>query len=121
VLEKTINEFARAFVTSMPTGKQNTFANRTLPDAVFIAIRTDQPVNLAGAFESPVKGEGFAKASVLALESYAKDIYKDFCGTPLKTYVIGPNLDALGEKVSLAQLLERLGKDVADLCQDHDK
>ena len=25
-------EFAQAFITSMPTGKQNTFANRTLPD-----------------------------------------------------------------------------------------
>jgi CRISPR-associated protein Cas7/Cse4/CasC subtype I-E len=32
-------EFVRAFICSMPTGKQNTFANRTLPDAVLVALR----------------------------------------------------------------------------------
>jgi CRISPR system Cascade subunit CasC len=133
VLEKTINEFARAFVTSMPTGKQNTFANRTLPDAVLISVRTDQPVNFAGAFEEPVKdksfvkGEGFVKdkgfvkASAQALESYVKGLYEDFCGTPVKSYVIGAYLDGLGEKVPFPQLLERLGKEVAGLCQDSGK
>lgn len=47
-----VRAFADAFIRSMPTGKQNTFANRTLPDAVYVTIRGDQPVNLCGAFES---------------------------------------------------------------------
>jgi CRISPR system Cascade subunit CasC len=117
-VEKAVNEFARAFVTSMPTGKQNTFANRTLPDSVLVTIRADQPVNLAGAFEAPVKGDGFVKASAQALADYAERVYADFCGTPLKAYVIGSNLDKMGQKVSLPQLLERLGKEVALLCKN---
>lgn len=104
--------FVDAFVRSMPTGKQNTFANRTLPDAVMVCLRKDQPVNLVGAFEHPVKaGEhGFAGESVQRLLAHAQEVYQDFVSTPSKTYVIGQGLEALGERVSLAQLL----KDLAD-------
>jgi len=117
-LEAAINEFARAFITSMPTGKQNTFANRTLPDAVLVSIRTDQPVNLVGAFEEPVRGEGFVKVSAQAFETYAKKVYADFCGAPERAYVVGAYLPEMGERVSLPQLLEQLGKEVASLCQN---
>ena len=55
---KAISEFVRAFLLTMPTGKQNTFANRTVPYAVYIAARRDQPVNLVGAFERPVLPSG---------------------------------------------------------------
>lgn len=51
---KATATFVESFVTSMPTGKQNTFANRTLPEAVVVMLRTKQPVNLVGAFEQPV-------------------------------------------------------------------
>ena len=37
--------FVRAFCLSMPTGKQNSFANRTAPETAYVAIRKDQPVN----------------------------------------------------------------------------
>ena len=63
---ETVRAFGEAFLFSMPTGKQNTFANRTLPDAVYVTIREDQPVNLCGAFERAVsRGEqgGYAEAS----------------------------------------------------------
>lgn len=49
--------FIEAFVLAMPTGKQNTFANRTLPNAVFVALRKDQPINLVSAFENPVRAK----------------------------------------------------------------
>ena len=49
---ETVRAFGEAFLFSMPTGKQNTFANRTLPDAVYVTLREDQPVNLCGAFEA---------------------------------------------------------------------
>jgi CRISPR system Cascade subunit CasC len=47
--------FAKTFVTCMPTGKANTFANHTRPDIVLLAIRDDQPVSLVGAFERPIR------------------------------------------------------------------
>jgi len=43
-----VRAFAEAFIYSMPTGKQNTAANRTVPDMVYITISCDQPVNLVG-------------------------------------------------------------------------
>ncbi len=52
---QAVEEFIKAFARSMPTGKQNTFANRTLPDAVVVQVRDDQPVNLVGAFEDAVR------------------------------------------------------------------
>ena len=69
-----VRAFAEAFVRSMPTGKQNTFANRTLPDAVYVTLRTDQPVNLCGAFEKaiPAGKEGFAAPSKAPLAAHAQ-------------------------------------------------
>ena len=115
-LAKAVSEFARAFITSMPTGKQNTFANRTLPDAVMVTIRNDQPVNLVGAFEEPVKGEGFAKKSILKLTDYSMLVYGDYCGFPVKSFVIGDGLSAMGDKTDLKGLIEALGKSAADMC-----
>lgn len=117
VFEQAINEFARAFICSMPTGKQNTFAAHTVPDAVLAAIRIDRPLNLAGAFENPVRGEGLVPKSAQALEQYTKSVYTDFCSAPEKGYVIGNYLNSLGERLSLENLLERLGQDVAGLVR----
>ena len=49
-----IEAFLHAFVRSMPTGKQNAFANRTLPAAVIVELRETQPVSLVNAFEKPI-------------------------------------------------------------------
>jgi len=49
-----VEVFLDAFIRSMPTGHQNSFAHRTLPHLVLVALRTDQPVNLVSAFEKPV-------------------------------------------------------------------
>lgn len=78
---RAASTFIDAFVTSMPAGKQTTFANRTLPDLVHVALRSDQPVSLVGAFEKPVVAAiegGFAAPSSLALARYAKDVAKAF-------------------------------------------
>lgn len=50
-----VKAFAEAFARSMPTGKQNTFANRTLPGTFIVAVRQQQPINLVTAFENPVR------------------------------------------------------------------
>ncbi len=108
--------FAQAFICAMPTGKQNTFANRTLPDMVYLTLRRDQPVNLSGAFEAPVKNEkgGFAVKSCEALLAYAEHIYAAFADKPEKAYGCGAEqLFANCAKVlPLKKLLDELEADV---------
>jgi len=64
-----VRQFVDSFIRSMPTGKINTFANRTLPEAVVLTLRDDQPVSWVGAFERPVRehGDGIVRPSVEAL------------------------------------------------------
>lgn len=67
---RAVEAFARSFTLSMPTGKQNTFANRTRPDFLLVEVRDDQPVSLVNAFEKPVDNAG--KAVSLAATELAK-------------------------------------------------
>lgn len=79
-----IASFTRAFATSMPTGKQNTFANRTLPDLVLLSVRQDQPVNLVGAFETPVSSpEGRVQAATEALLHRATQLTEAYGSAPV--------------------------------------
>ena len=104
----TVREYIRSFVLSMPTGKQNTFANRTVPDAVLISLRKDQPVNLVGAFEIPVAAGsgGYALPSAKKLAEYERKICADFVSLPVKTWQIGTGLEDLGPSVSLSEAIE---------------
>lgn len=110
--------FVRSFVTSMPTGKQNTFANRTVPDAVVVMARKDRPVNLVGAFEDAVKShDGFVKGSCEALATYATEVVAAFGDTPTNTWVtrVGErtrDLAPLGGTVSFNDLVEGVGRHV---------
>ncbi len=66
---QALRNFLMAFTTSMPTGHQNSYAHRTIPNLVTIAVRTDQPVNLVSAFERPVRTthDGLVDASITRL------------------------------------------------------
>lgn len=44
---QALRNFLMAFTTSMPTGHQNSYAHRTIPNLVTIAVRTDQPSTLS--------------------------------------------------------------------------
>ncbi len=106
---QAVRAFVEAFVRSMPTGKQNTFANRTLPDAVVVMLREDQPVNLCGAFETPVaakedEGYGYVEASQKALEREAKKVLK-YVAPPVAQIEVGPN-------GTLAEVLTKLEAEV---------
>lgn len=105
-----VKGFVRAFVCSMPTGKQNTFANRTLPDALLVTVRQDQPVNLVGAFEKPVFAgeEGYVALSAKRLSEHANKVYQDFAGKPAYSFVVGDALGELGERSSFDALLRNL-------------
>lgn len=119
-LSKAARGFAQAFIRSMPTGKQNTFANRTLPDLVYAAIRTDQPVNLAGAFERPVAAgnSGYVERSENALFDYAKRIYEDYVSEPSMEWRIGGNDSCPGQKVNIDALLDNIEAAAAQYAQD---
>ena len=105
---QAIRNFIEAFICSMPSGKQNTFANRTLPDAIYVAIRRDQPVNLVGAFEQPVqagKQGGYAEGSCRRLADYAAKVYANYADTPAVAWSLGCEI-AGAEAVSLPKLLD---------------
>lgn len=116
VTAKAVAAFAKAFITSMPTGKQNTFANRTLPDAVLITLRSDQPINFVGAFEKPVKvsDEGYVQPSICRLREYADQVYATFADAPDKAWSIGM---AETKQVKLADMLSDIQKTVAQALQ----
>lgn len=88
---RAINAFIDCFITSMPTGKQNTFANRTLPELVLVVIRDTQPTNLVGAFEDPVVRSDRAPypftAAVRLLERLAQ-ISEVYGQTPVETWIM---------------------------------
>jgi CRISPR system Cascade subunit CasC len=118
---RAVEAFARSFVRSLPTGKQNTFANRTLPDAVVVVVRDDQPVNWVGAFEAPVMAAGDGgrvREAAQALAAYAADVQDAYGGRPVATWVVGVGsradaLDTLGERTSFEALVPALGDLVA--------
>lgn len=66
--------FVDAFIKSMPTGKINSFAHQTLPQAIIVSLRDDRPVNMITAFEKPIKSEnGYTDPSIKKLfEEYGK-------------------------------------------------
>lgn len=114
---KAVRGFADAFVRSMPTGKQNTFANRTLPSMVYVTIRDDQPINLSEAFEKPVysgKG-GYVEASAAALIDYAREMYENFAENPIASYAVGKEMGDLAEKVTLSRMLDKLEEKICEI------
>lgn len=116
-------QYLKSFLLSMPSGKQNTFANKTLPSYVMVTIRTDTPVNLVSAFENPVRSnDGYVEESIKRLEKEFTATLK-FVDQPVATFVLGvdekPNDAHVGETVSnlqdlLSKTAEALKKVTAD-------
>ena len=117
--EETINAtklFVKSFVESMPTGKINTFANQTLPQAVVVSLRSDRPLNMVSAFEEPIKSDnGYVDKSIEKLFSeYTK--YDKILDKPIFTaYLIlgDTEVNEIGKsEASLNDLLEDLGDQI---------
>ena len=114
---EAVKSFVEAFCTSMPTGKQNAFANRTVPDAVYVTLRCNQPVNLAGAFEKPIRAgaDGYLEASEKALAAYSGKTYEMFVPQPALSFASSHSgaLSHVAELMPFSALLDRLGEAVA--------
>lgn len=113
--------FAEAFIRSMPTGKQNTFANRTLPDTVYVTLRTDQPVNLCGAFEQavPASPEGYVAPSQKRLVNYARQLYQTYTGVPALAFTVGAGLEELAPALPLQDMLDALEQAVRQALDEN--
>ena len=115
--DDAVRLFIDSFVRAMPTGKVTTFANRTLPDAVVVQVRDDQPINLVGAFEEPVPAKaagdgtkkGFAGPAVKRLVAFEKDMRALTGMTPKASLVAwtthkAESIAELGQQVRLVDL-----------------
>lgn len=108
--------FVRGFVFSMPTGKQATFANRTLPDVVVVTVRDDRPVSYVNAFETPIDtsqahGRRYEAARRMAEE--AASIERTYGMTPVRSLVmaVGSLTEAvtpMGAPVGHQELVDQL-------------
>ncbi|MEW6901292.1 type I-E CRISPR-associated protein Cas7/Cse4/CasC [Trueperella pyogenes] len=112
--------FIKAFIESMPTGKQNTFANNTLPELVYVAVRNTRSVSLVNAFEDPVGREDSTRrrAAAEALAQEARDIEDVYGMKPLAAYVLatgelGEPFSGLAENVTFQKLSEKVGEVLA--------
>lgn len=111
-----IAAFVRGFITTLPSGKSNTFANFSLPEGVLVTVRDSQPINYAGAFEEAVtEGHGRSRArnAAEAFADYAKNISETYAQPPLASYVLHIGsamspLAELGESATLDALVENL-------------
>lgn len=116
-----VEAFLTAFVRSMPTGKQNTFAHRTLPDAVLVRVRDTQPINFVGAFENPVsetESDGRVKRASAELAEHVSKVEDAYGERPLASWVthVGSRteeLAALGTVLGFNELVKEAGALVA--------
>lgn len=112
---RAIEAFVTAFLTSMPTGKQNTFANGTAPDAALVTVRTGQPLNFVGAFEEPVVSHGgYLTQAIGRLAAYASESHEAWDGPEAafvagRASVVGP-LSGQGEAVAFRDLGTRVAE-----------
>ncbi|MBZ6475806.1 type I-E CRISPR-associated protein Cas7/Cse4/CasC [Streptomyces griseocarneus] len=120
--EKAVVAFLEAFITSLPTGKVNTFGNHTLPSAVIVKLRDRRPVSFVGAFEEPVPqatGGGYLRETCRRLAEYVPDLETQYgIATPDHTWVfrVGNETEALaplGRPVSQDVLLREVRAAVA--------
>lgn len=122
----TAKLFVDAFIKSMPTGKINSFAYQTLPQAIIVSLRDDRPVNMITAFEKPIKSEnGYTDPSIKKLfEEYGK--YDKILDKPRFTeYLILDELN-VGEidgnaAHNLNDLVNDLGEAISSNLKDQSK
>jgi CRISPR system Cascade subunit CasC len=109
---QAVRMFTDAFARSMPTGKINTFANRTLPSAIYVVLRPDQPLNLVGAFERPIRESenGYVEPSIEKLVKQANDANK-WIAQPLVSLAVSDLMSGISGveiKDTLNDILSRL-------------
>lgn len=119
---KALTAFLEAFITSLPTGKINTFAHHTLPSVVVVKLRDRWPLSFVGAFETPVPQSasgGFLRGSCDQLGSHIAEMEKAYGlgSDPTWVFRVGNETDGLaglGSTLTLENLLKQVGSAVAE-------
>ncbi|MFD8967760.1 type I-E CRISPR-associated protein Cas7/Cse4/CasC [Streptomyces sp. NPDC059568] len=119
---RAVAAFLEGFITSLPTGKINTFGNHTLPAAVIVKLRSRRPISFVAAFERPVTaGEegGFLQRSCERLAKYVPVLEHQYGLTNdgqswvLRVGEETEALSALGAEMALPALVTAVGDAVA--------
>jgi CRISPR system Cascade subunit CasC len=129
---KLASMFVQAFALAVPSGKRTSTAPHTLPAIAYVSLRSDRPVNLAAAFETPVEKRtdkdgrristsGYLPGSLEALGEHLVCM-EEFLGTdgrvwhghaatapkPMVNKGIGAEVEGFGERMPLPGLLSEL-------------
>lgn len=115
--------FVESFIRSMPTGKQNSYANRTLPETCIVAFRENQPINAVSAFEQPVRSEHGSPVSAVASRKLVDELVKiqDAYGEkPASAWVVSTDLskddmEAIAQPVNLQELTGNVKDEVINI------
>ena len=122
-VRRAVEAFVEGFVTSLPTGKINSFGNHTLPDAVVVKLRINRPISFVGAFETPVVADatsGHVAGACEALASFIPAVEGAYgADKDTSTWVVRAgrateSLSGLGTEVTLSQLVESVGAAIED-------
>ena len=114
--------FVDAFIKSMPTGKINTFANQTMPELIYIAVRDTRPVSLVTAFEEPVEpttGQSLRVAGAEALAKEEAEFEENYGLQPKAAFVVGLSearqaFAHIADEVTLPELSQRLSSALSE-------
>lgn len=114
--------FVDAFIKSMPTGKINTFANQTMPELIYIAVRDTRPVSLVTAFEEPVEpttGQSLRVAGAEALAKEENEFEENYGLKPKAAFVVGLSearqaFAQIADEVTLPELSQRLSSALSE-------
>ncbi|WP_405444524.1 type I-E CRISPR-associated protein Cas7/Cse4/CasC [Streptomyces achromogenes] len=121
-VRRAVEAFVHAFVSSLPTGKINTFGHHTQPDVVVVRLRTTRPISYVAAFEDPVRSDGgHLREAADRLAAYAAEVERAY-GDPETTLTwvlrVGPatlKLAELGtEAGTQRELAAAVGRAVAE-------
>ncbi|MBW5424304.1 type I-E CRISPR-associated protein Cas7/Cse4/CasC [Streptomyces sp. BG9H] len=122
-VQKAASAFLEAFITSLPTGKINTFGNHTLPAAVIVKLRSQRPISFVGAFEEPVRQAaegGYVRESCKRLAAYIPALERQYGvpdDQPTWIFRVGEETRALAElgtEVTLGTLTKAVEDAVAE-------
>ncbi|WP_424536673.1 type I-E CRISPR-associated protein Cas7/Cse4/CasC [Sphaerisporangium viridialbum] len=122
-VRRAAEAFVECFLTSLPTGKINTFGNHTLPEAVVVKLRSTRPINFVGAFEEPCRTDpqvgGYMREACERLADYLPDMEQTYgvsLDTPCWIMRVGKNTQALagfGTELPLPELVTTIGAEIA--------
>ena len=128
---RAVEAFAQSLITSMPTGKQNTFANRTRPELALLSVRSDQPVNFVEAFETAITNtSGRVTEATRKLAEHAFESDEAYGSKPETCVFLATGgataaeavsaLEKLGNKANLPELISTAGDAVRNIKLNED-